>query len=665
MKNRLAISFAAILVGSFVGLPAWGQVPPSRPKLVDVQSYDISIEVDTDRSFLRGKAIVALEVLDETLALPFTLNGQITLLKITDETGERYSMRGDDFARGQVRVQGPDPFRTGDLKTLTFEFEGLLEKEQYAFLDVPSTQKAVIDRNGAALLSEGNWFPSHELANDAALVTVHVTVPLGFTAVGPGQLQPIETLGIQEVFTWRTDGPVNQVPVIVSRYFRQSFELGSIPMTFYVTEDCKQDLEALAQQANQYVEFFSQAFGEPGFQSLTFAQAGNIELGSTGALGLILLDTQLLNAHKMPVVDLASRIAQQWWGFGVRIKTPADAWLRDGFATFGGLLYVQAKTPDDFQVELGRQAVQALKYQDTAPIISGYDLEIGSAKYQSIVASKGAWVLYMLGRMIGPEKLTGLMAQFYRDWAGQDASIADFVKLVRANAEEDYAWFFVQWIESVGVPEFNIEYSVYKLRDGTFKIRGQVQQNLELFKTPMEVRIETKGAPEEKLLSVNGKTTTFTFDTQTMPVKIELDPNGKILMDSDRMRLAVHVAIGEEYLGQAEYVSAIEEFERAIQLNPRSSLAHFRLGETFFQQHSYSNAANSMKDCLNGDLKPEWVETWAHIYLGKVYDILGSRQRAKAEYQKAKNSKIDYNGAQAEAQKYLDEPYTKPSSVIG
>src|SRR5690606_10043438 len=142
-------------------------------------------------------------------------------------------------------------------------------------------------------------------------------------------------------------------------------------------------------------------------------------------------------------------------------------------------------------------------------------------------------------------------------------------------------------------------------------------------------------------------------------------PHGKILMDSDKMRVAVHIAIGDEYRQRGEFVSAIEEYEKAIDLNPRSSLAHFRLGEVFFEQHSYSNAANSMREVLNGDLQPEWVETWAYIYMGKVYDILGQRQRAISEYQKAINSKVDYNGAQAEAQKYKEDPYTRPSSVIG
>jgi Tfp pilus assembly protein PilF len=64
-------------------------------------------------------------------------------------------------------------------------------------------------------------------------------------------------------------------------------------------------------------------------------------------------------------------------------------------------------------------------------------------------------------------------------------------------------------------------------------------------------------------------------------------------------------------------------------------------------------------------LQPEWIEVWAHIYLGKVYDILGQRRRAEAEYQKALNTKVDYNGSLAEAQKYLEEPFSQPSSVLG
>jgi tetratricopeptide (TPR) repeat protein len=271
----------------------------------------------------------------------------------------------------------------------------------------------------------------------------------------------------------------------------------------------------------------------------------------------------------------------------------------------------------------------------------------------------------MLGQLVGREQLDGMLGDWYRQKVQQPVNTAEFVAFIQERTGEDYRWFFVQWVESVGIPEFRIEYTIFKLRDGGFKIRGQIKQNIELFRMPLEVRIETKGQPEDKELNVRGKSTAFTFPTETMPLRMELDPNGKVLSDSPRMRIAVHVALGEEYQALKEFLPAIREFEKATQLNPRTSIAHFRLGEVFFEQRNLSTAANSFRDSLNGDRKPDWVETWIHIYLGKIYDVLGQRQRALAEYQKAVNSKVDYNGAQAEAQKYLKETYSNPGSVIG
>ncbi|HRR57717.1 MAG TPA: tetratricopeptide repeat protein, partial [Acidobacteriota bacterium] len=320
---------------------------------------------------------------------------------------------------------------------------------------------------------------------------------------------------------------------------------------------------------------------------------------------------------------------------------------------------------DEYSTELAKTAVEALKYQEQAPVADGFNLERGSARYQSIVAAKGGWILFMLEQLLGQDKIKAVLQEFYANHAGLTGSTREFARLIDEAAGEDYRWFFTQWLESVGVPELRLEYTILKLREGGFRIRGRVLQDLEMFRMPLEILVETKGQPEEKKILVSGKVTSFAFETETLPVRLVLDPHGKVLRDSDRMRVAVSIAMGDEYRERGEYVSAIREYERALELNPRNSLAHFRLGQTFFEQHSYSNAANSMREALNGDLQPEWIEVWAHIYLGKVYDILGQRRRAEAEYQKALNTKVDYNGSLAEAQKYLEEPFSQPSSVLG
>jgi hypothetical protein len=56
-------------------------------------------------------------------------------------------------------------------------------------------------------------------------------------------------------------------------------------------------------------------------------------------------------------------------------------------------------------------------------------------------------------------------------------------------------------------------------------------------------------------------------------------------------------------------------------------------------------------------LKPAWIEVWAHIKRGNAYDAKGERNRAVAEYNKAIQSGIDYDNAQAIAKRYLATPY--------
>jgi tetratricopeptide (TPR) repeat protein len=71
-------------------------------------------------------------------------------------------------------------------------------------------------------------------------------------------------------------------------------------------------------------------------------------------------------------------------------------------------------------------------------------------------------------------------------------------------------------------------------------------------------------------------------------------------------------------LGQESGTDALQTYRDELQRNPGNSLAHFRLGESFFQQHNFQLAANEFRAALNGDPHPNWIDTWAHIDLGEI-----------------------------------------------
>ena len=136
-------------------------------------------------------------------------------------------------------------------------------------------------------------------------------------------------------------------------------------------------------------------------------------------------------------------------------------------------------------------------------------------------------------------------------------------------------------------------------------------------------------------------------------------PNARVLKYNDKIRLRVAIARGEQAVVQRDYTAALEEYQKALDINRLSSLAHYRVGEVFFTLRNYQSAANAFREALNGDLDPKWTEVWSHISLGRIFDVTGQRERAINEYQQAVRTKDDTQGALQEANKYLEKPYER------
>jgi TonB family protein len=80
---------------------------------------------------------------------------------------------------------------------------------------------------------------------------------------------------------------------------------------------------------------------------------------------------------------------------------------------------------------------------------------------------------------------------------------------------------------------------------------------------------------------------------------------------------------------------SLEKYRKALETNPSSSLAHYRIAEIYFQQKNYQSAANEFRRALNGDLRPDWVEAMSHVSLGAIFNLSGQFDRAENEYRLA------------------------------
>ena len=128
---------------------------------------------------------------------------------------------------------------------------------------------------------------------------------------------------------------------------------------------------------------------------------------------------------------------------------------------------------------------------------------------------------------------------------------------------------------------------------------------------------------------------------------------------SNPSRVAEAIRRGEQFAEIKEFGEALKEYQKALELNRRASLAHYRIAEIFDLQNNYQSAANEFRETLNGDLQTKWTEVWSRLHLGKIFDVTGQRERAVNEYKQAERTKDNTRGALDEAAKYLKTPYER------
>jgi aminopeptidase N len=343
--------------------------------------------------------------------------------------------------------------------------------------------------------------------------------------------------------------------------------------------------------------------------------------------------------------------------------TKDDWWVIDGFSRYSEAMYVEnAAGAAGLEEAVKDMSVGALAY-DNMPLSSASKLDPFSTEFQSLVTDKGAMILHMLRWVLGEDKYLKTMREFAETYAGKSASMDDFKAMAEKYYGEQLTWFFSQWLDSTGAPEFKLKYTTYRLGSNKgFRVTGEIGQDLDLFRMPVDLRIDTDGKTEDKKIEVVGTNSPFTVETFGRPRRIAIDPDHHVLTNTSDVKLRASILRGQALQQQGDLSGALAEFNKALDQNKNSSLAHYRIAEIFFLQRNYQSSANSYRSAINGNGEPRWTEVWSHIQLGKIFDITGQRERAINEYRQAIQTNDDTFGALQEARKYLQKAFERPKN---
>ena len=635
---------------SCLAAPAALLAQEARRSPIDVDHYKIDAKIDVERQTLQATAAVTFVPQDAgSNSATFELNNALTVGKAVDEQGRNLEVNrsAQDFS---VKVFFPETLAKSKPVTVTFTYEGRLTGQEES--PISGIQFGVIGKDATWLLYPARWFPISGYTTDRYTMDLTVAVPSGYRVLSSG----IDSAQ-GDSYSFKTLKPAFPGSLAITKDTVKKVGAQGLTNDVWFRAADQATAQAWGEEAAKAMVFLTSLFGMPPQANLTIVETGEGAPNGYSAAGMLFVSPSTAAKAPSPRL-LANQIARQWFGGLFSPATRNHIWLSNGMAKYSEVLYLESLNgPQSVEGEVHELYVDSLTVTD-APVRQANRYEDYSPEFFAVTGSKGAATLNMLRWIVGDDNFKKILRTFIDQSAGKSVTTDDFRKVAENISGQPLQGFFIQWLESTGAPEFKKEYTVFRIAKG-FRTVGKITQDLDTFRMPVEIKIETEGNPEYKRIDVSGPSTEFSVETFGKPKRLTLDPNGRLLTNSSKMRVDVAIRRGEQLAEIGEYTEALGEYQKALGVNRISSLAHYRVGEVFFLQNTYPSAANEFREALNGDGEPKWSEVWSHINLGKIFDMTQQRERARNEYQQAIRTKDNTQGAQEQAAKYLQTPYVR------
>lgn len=625
-----------------------------------VVNYTIAATLYPSTHMISARVEIELIPQTQLTALTFNLDSALRVQSVTGPGGQVIQFQQQGL---QLSLSLLNPLSAGQTAILNVAYKGMLASSDGS--PVEGLKLAYVGPEGSYLLYPSSWFPVRGSGLDRFTSTLRITVPQDETVIASGQTTPPQSAADGSVFTFHYDRNSFPGTVVAGTYLSQPVSATGVDVTLYLEKSQADYASAYGAAAKDILAFYAGRFGMLPTHHLAIVEVDNGTLGGYSAPGIVVIAARGFT-NPVDTNLLAHEIARQWWPNLVSPATANDEFLDEGLATYCAALYIEhSEGLTAFEDRMDQISIQALTHESVAPIAEAGRLQRYSPEYDSIVFYKGAMVFHMLQWVIGKETFFDTLRSMAHDYAWKPITTAEFQKVAENASKQKLTYFFAQWVDSTGVPQFHNRWAIYRTGDG-YQVVGKIQQDLDIFRMPIGIRVYTHGTePVNERINMVGTTTAFTINTKAFPARVVIDPGSDILKYTSQTKIKVEMARADQLAQAQEYFAAIDQYRKVVQENPNDSLAHFRIGDILFTLHNYNASLEEFQAALNGNLRPKWVEVWSYLKIGEIFDVTGQRDRALNEYERALHTNDNTQGALDLANRYIQKPYSTKTNQLG
>jgi aminopeptidase N len=229
-------------------------------------------------------------------------------------------------------------------------------------------------------------------------------------------------------------------------------------------------------------------------------------------------------------------IAHQWFGNAVTEYDWDDIWLSEGFATYFTLLFIEHYYGKETFTEgliSSKKRVESFHEKNPDYIIIHDNLKNMKDVTSSQTYQKGSWVLHMLRGVLGTEIFWKGIRSYYSKFKDLNATTEDFRQVMEEASGLNLNPFFQQWLYKPGTLELDGQWFYDKQNKELILEINQIQKGGGLIQMPIEIGIDSPNQTKIVKIQLKDKQGVYKIKIDQKPLKIILDPNLWVLMNSN------------------------------------------------------------------------------------------------------------------------------------
>ncbi len=529
---------------AFSKLPAHAPVSLASTNL-DVTYYHLNLTPEFSPDTLLGVVRVEGTVVDSpmsTLALDLAPTMTVTAVALSDGTPLAFTHPG-----AALMIALPSMVPVGGTVAVDITYAGRPLVNAFGNFVFGTRAGARYAWSLSEPYGAREWWPCKDHPSDKAdSVRVTVTVPSPYRVGSQGLLEGEVSAGGMTTYEWASHYPISSylISVAIGDYVRYQdtyvrpdslvtrYGALTMPLDNLVYNDGTSALPAAFASVDTMLAVFEDWFGPYPFANEKY---GHSEFTFGGGMEH---QTMTSIGSASPGV-VAHELTHQWFGDSISPRAWPHLWLNEGFATYGEVIYWQARAADypgtaeivlDARYWSARFATGTLVLQDTTSVNDMFD---GTRVY-----AKGGVVLNMLRYVVGDPAFRNIL----QAWAAEPAvhygvaTTADFKRVAEASSGMDLDAFFREWVTNgTGYPSYRYD-AYWQKHTGGYRVwvtlqqtQTQPQSNMSVFEMPVEIAIGTSGGESRFQVQNDRRSQTYEFDLVSSPRSVTIDPDGWIL----------------------------------------------------------------------------------------------------------------------------------------